>query len=159
MIVSGARLRTDLETGRPGVGKRLKPRNERPGQDLGPQPTGTRRRTLGTVVQRGSRLGDPNEYVAGADWPGGDLLPDAPVAAQYAQGISRNLVAALAGTTVSELARKSGVHRATIHELLAGRTWGDVVTIAKLEDAAGVPLWPGRPERYADAPEARSRHK
>ncbi len=103
------------------------------------------------MVQRGSRLGDPNEYVAGADWPGGDLVPGAPVAAQYAQGISRNLAGALAGTTVSELARRSGVHRTTIHELLAGRTWGDVVTIALLEDAAGVPLWPGRPDRRTPA--------
>ncbi|MBV8980668.1 MAG: helix-turn-helix transcriptional regulator [Acidimicrobiia bacterium] len=44
--------------------------------------------------------------------------------------------------SLSELARRSGVDRSTIYDLLAGRAWIDVSTLARLEAALGTRLWP-----------------
>lgn len=39
------------------------------------------------------------------------------------------------------MATSAGVSVGTVSALLAGRTWGDVVTVARLERALGVELW------------------
>ncbi|WP_342671448.1 helix-turn-helix domain-containing protein [Nonomuraea candida] len=43
------------------------------------------------------------------------------------------------------LAVLSGVNRQTINDLVAGRCWPDVATIAQLEAGLGVRLWPVSP--------------
>jgi hypothetical protein len=41
------------------------------------------------------------------------------------------------------LAAASGVNRQAIADLLAGRSWPDVATVARLGHAIGQPLWLG----------------
>ncbi len=36
--------------------------------------------------------------------------------------------------------------RSTVQDLLAGRTWADLVTLAKLEEVVDAGLWPDRGE-------------
>ncbi|MEV0783300.1 helix-turn-helix transcriptional regulator [Streptomyces sp. NPDC050423] len=40
------------------------------------------------------------------------------------------------------LAEASGVNRQAIADLLAGRSWPDVATVARLGTATGTALWP-----------------
>ncbi len=42
------------------------------------------------------------------------------------------------------LAAEADLAHTTIYDLLAGRTYGDVITIARLEAALGLALWPRR---------------
>lgn len=44
--------------------------------------------------------------------------------------------------TISGLAKRSGVNRTTIYDLLSGQAYIDVVTLARLEHAVGARLWP-----------------
>jgi hypothetical protein len=73
------------------------------------------------------------------DWPNraSDNLD-----AEIARRLAINLRAAMKNASLREMARLSGVDRATIGTILTGRSWPDIVTLAKLERALG-PLWPG----------------
>jgi transcriptional regulator with XRE-family HTH domain len=51
------------------------------------------------------------------------------------------LNAAIAGRSIREVAELTGVDRATIGAVLAGRSWPDILTLAKLERGLGA-LWP-----------------
>jgi transcriptional regulator with XRE-family HTH domain len=64
--------------------------------------------------------------------------------AQVAQAIARALSEAIAaqGLGANELAKRSGVNRQVIANVLAGTTWPDLITIANLETALGATLWP-----------------
>lgn len=44
--------------------------------------------------------------------------------------------------TISGVAERSGVNRTSIHDLLAGTVFIDVVTLARIEHAVGTRLWP-----------------
>ena len=48
------------------------------------------------------------------------------------------------GWSVAALSRASGASRLTIAQCIRGETWCDLLTIANLELALGVDLWPGR---------------
>jgi transcriptional regulator with XRE-family HTH domain len=45
------------------------------------------------------------------------------------------------GTSHSEFARTTGLSRSTIHGVLNGTLWIDVITLARLEAATGRQLW------------------
>lgn len=45
---------------------------------------------------------------------------------------------------VSELQRSTGVARSTIRRIVEGETWPDFVTLARLEEALEIALWPRR---------------
>jgi transcriptional regulator with XRE-family HTH domain len=45
--------------------------------------------------------------------------------------------------SIRSVATAAGVSHVTILNVLAGRAWPDLSTIARLEIALGVPLWPG----------------
>ncbi|MER5909839.1 helix-turn-helix transcriptional regulator [Streptomyces sp. NPDC001982] len=66
--------------------------------------------------------------------------------ARVAQALAARLQAAIdkKGWSVAQLSRSSGVARYTISKALAGEAWPDLLTIANLERALGVDLWPGR---------------
>ncbi|MFJ4851525.1 MULTISPECIES: multiprotein-bridging factor 1 family protein [unclassified Streptomyces] len=66
--------------------------------------------------------------------------------ARVAQALAAKLQAAIDGKqwSVAELSRQSGVARYTITKALAGEAWPDLLTIANLEKALDVDLWPGR---------------
>lgn len=48
------------------------------------------------------------------------------------------------GWSVAEASRRSGVSRMTVAQVLDGAVWCDLLTIANLEKALEVDLWPGR---------------
>jgi len=79
----------------------------------------------------------PSELTPG--WP--DAHSDDPVA-EVARLLCLNVRATLDGRSVRELARLTGVDRATIGTILAGKAWPDLQTVARLEIALGRPLWP-----------------
>ncbi|GAA0940865.1 helix-turn-helix transcriptional regulator [Nonomuraea longicatena] len=75
-------------------------------------------------------------------WPHADLARHP--AAAVVQQIAATLAGILAERRLSlrGLAAASGVNRQSIADLLAGRSWPDVATIALLETALAVRLWP-----------------
>ncbi|MBB5122741.1 hypothetical protein AF335_05020 [Streptomyces eurocidicus] len=66
--------------------------------------------------------------------------------AKVAQALALRLSTVMeAGSwSAARLSRVSGVSRLTIANVLAGRVWPDLLTIASLEQALGCDLWPGR---------------
>uniref|UniRef100_UPI003F4985E4 helix-turn-helix domain-containing protein n=1 Tax=Nonomuraea sp. CA-252377 TaxID=3240003 RepID=UPI003F4985E4 len=75
-------------------------------------------------------------------WPHADLARHP--AAAVVQQIAASLAGILAERRLSlrGLAAASGVNRQSIADLLAGRSWPDVATIALLETALAIRLWP-----------------
>lgn len=74
-------------------------------------------------------------------WPHAQL---ADPGAAAVQNIARTLAAAMAERSLSlrALADTSGVNRQAIADLLGGKSWPDVATVARLGDALGTLLWP-----------------
>ena len=54
----------------------------------------------------------------------------------------------MAGRTLEKLADEAGVGRQTVNDILLGRGWPDIRTVARLEVALEKPLW-GREHRDA----------
>ena len=96
------------------------------------------------MVRRRTRAPHPAELIARGDWPTGQLVDGAPEEAHYAQGIARNLERALQGLSIREIAKAAGLSHSTVYDLLNGVTYGEVITIARLEDVLGTRLWPSR---------------
>ncbi|MET7328457.1 helix-turn-helix transcriptional regulator [Nonomuraea sp. NPDC005650] len=75
-------------------------------------------------------------------WPHADL------AAHPAAAVIQQIAATLAGILAERrlslrgLAAASGVNRQSVADLLAGKSWPDVATIALLETSLGIRLWP-----------------
>ncbi|MFD7552583.1 helix-turn-helix domain-containing protein [Streptomyces sp. NPDC059816] len=70
-------------------------------------------------------------------------------AADVIQAIARTLTEALKSQAKSlrRVADGSGVNRQAIADLIAGRCWPDIATVARLEDFLAVPLYPPRSKR------------
>ncbi|MFD7030624.1 helix-turn-helix domain-containing protein [Streptomyces sp. NPDC059917] len=64
--------------------------------------------------------------------------------AEAVRQIARTLAQALdrLGLSLRAAAAGSGVNRQAIADLLAGRSWPDVATIARLAHFTGIALWP-----------------
>lgn len=77
-------------------------------------------------------------------WPEGTLRKDTPIGVRYAAEITRNLKAAMDGWTQTGLAEEISIARSTLHDILTGRSWPDLSTLAKLEEALQTRLWPDR---------------
>lgn len=102
-------------------------------------PGGTRRSTA------------PRDLAVDPDlWPHA-LLPGHPQA-QVVQAVARAVERELGrqGLSLRQLGLRSGVNRQVITNLLRGDSWPDVVTVSRLEDGLGVPLWPGATSRASD---------
>ncbi|MGA6158135.1 helix-turn-helix domain-containing protein [Stenotrophomonas sp. NPDC087984] len=69
--------------------------------------------------------------------------PGAEAVRQIARALAQALVDQ--GLSLRATAAGSGVNRQAIADLLAGRSWPDVATIARLDAFTGIRLWPGRP--------------
>ncbi|MFB4301056.1 hypothetical protein [Actinomadura sp. NTSP31] len=112
-----------------------------------------------TVVGDNSRAIRPCDFVVEGEWPHARLQEHH--AARVAQAVAANLAAAMAEQAFSakHLGRVSGVNRQTIANLLSGAVWVDMMTIANLESALQVWLWPGpgagQHRRAARRPECR----
>lgn len=74
------------------------------------------------------------------EWPDGSV--DGPAEVRYAQQLAIRLRDAIGGRSLREIARAARVDHTTISAIMAGRRWADLVTIARLETALGVRLWP-----------------
>ena len=79
-------------------------------------------------------------------WPNGDAVADAPRALEHARTVSLRLGDALTGRSVTEVADEADLARSTIYDLLGGRTWPDLISLGKLEDALGIELLPPLPD-------------
>lgn len=90
-------------------------------------------------------------------WPADDTATDAHA---LVQAFVRNLAAYVTeqaghGVSQSELARRSGVAKATMSKVLRGDVWPDSVTVARFEQVAGHRLWNGpitvmSPDHHSD---------
>lgn len=83
----------------------------------------------------------PRAYLASGDWPSGKLVADAPFEARRVAGVAQRLVDAIGERSLRSVAREADVSIGTLSNLVGGRTWGDVVTVVRLERCLGVSLW------------------
>lgn len=88
----------------------------------------------------------PRAALAEGNWPDGPLRPDAPVAAVYAQALSRRLRDVTEGLSLRAVAERTGVDHTTVRDVLRGDVWPDLATIARLETGLGETLWPAVPK-------------
>ena len=75
-------------------------------------------------------------------WP---EQPSADPVAEVARRLVLNLEREIGDRSIRSVAEAAHVDHATLLALLRGRSWPDLVTIARLELGLGVDLWPGRP--------------
>ena len=100
--------------------------------------------TVPPVPQRRGLKTSPCDYLAaGETWPDGPLADDAPDEARFALQVGQRLKAHCEanGLSMNAVSRATNVHTQTVINLLAGRTWGDLPIIYRLEAGLGVRLW------------------
>ena len=83
--------------------------------------------------------------VEGGEWPDGPMVADAPPYAIVTAAIVRAYLAAAGSRSLRSVAGAAGIDPTSLSRTLAGETVPDVHTVAVLEDALGVPLWPTYP--------------
>lgn len=79
-----------------------------------------------------------------APWP--DQPTDDPLA-ETARQFVLNLREAMNGRSIRAVAAECGLGNVTLSNVLAGKAWPDLATIARLEQGLRTPLWPGLPEK------------
>ncbi len=90
-------------------------------------------------------VGAPIEFaVDPAAWPTGRLRAAAPVEAAVARHVAAALEAARGDRSYRSLARECGLSPQTVVNVARGAGWADILTVARLEAALQVPLWPAR---------------
>jgi hypothetical protein len=77
--------------------------------------------------------------LAGAPWP---TVPSADPIGETARLFVVNLVAAIGADSIRSVAAKCGVNHVTLQNVVAGKVWPDLATIARLEHGIGQGLWP-----------------
>ena len=100
--------------------------------------------TVPAVPSRRGLKTNPCDYLAaGGTWPEGPLAEDAPDEARFALQVGQRLKAHCEGNGLSmnAVSRATNVHTQTVINLLAGRTWGDLPILFRLEAGLGVSLW------------------
>jgi transcriptional regulator with XRE-family HTH domain len=75
-------------------------------------------------------------------WP---TRPSSDPVAEVARRLAVNVEREIGGRSIRSVAEAAQVDHATLLGLLRGRSWPDLVTIAKLERGLGADVWPGRP--------------
>lgn len=87
----------------------------------------------------------PNELTS--SWPD---VPSTDPAGEMARRFTLKLQAAMGDRGVRDVARDAGINHSTLISLLAGKTWPDFLTMARLETALHTQLWPGTVELHGD---------
>jgi hypothetical protein len=91
----------------------------------------------------------PRSWVAeGGEWPAGPLLPDAPPYAVVTASIVSAYRSAAGSRSLRSVAGSAGIDPTSLGRMLNGETVPDVHTVAVLEVALGVPLWPDYPRAH-----------
>ena len=94
------------------------------------------------MSRRRGLLSTPRDYLAaGATWPDGPLVSDAPPEARLLQAISTRLRDKTSGRSTSEVARQCDLATQTVFNILNGATWAEVPSIARLEYHINIDLW------------------
>ena len=101
--------------------------------------------TLSRVPRRSRAYQVPRDWVVEGSWPTGRFSPEAPEIVAYAVEVASRLRAAIAGMNKTKLSQRAEIKRSTLYDVLAGTSWVDTVTLAKLETTLGVRLWPEEP--------------
>ena len=83
----------------------------------------------------------PDAVACVGTWPDGRLAPKAPPEARQARANAAALREALQGRSIREVADEADLAHTTVYDLLAGKTYGDVITLARLEAVLGTPIW------------------
>lgn len=84
----------------------------------------------------------PRDHVVAGHWPHAEL--DGDHAASIAQELSSRLAEAIAdrGGNINAISKAARVNWQTIMNVLQGRGWATLATVADLEQALDVDLWP-----------------
>lgn len=92
------------------------------------------------MPRRSGISGPPRSYVVSGGWPAGTI--DGPPEAHYAVEVARRLAKAIGERSLRSVAREAGLDHTTVRALVEGERWPDLITIARLEVALDVRLWP-----------------
>ena len=96
-----------------------------------------RRKPKDPELQEPIELKPPREYVAeGGKWPQGPLVDNTPQEVLLAQGIACAILRYSnkpKKRSRREVARKANIGYQTLYNFLDGKTWPNIVTIARLE--------------------------
>lgn len=87
----------------------------------------------------------PREWVVSGEWPSGSFDPETPDAVAHAVAVATALESALEGRNKSAVAAAAEIERSTLYDILAGKSWADMLTLAKLEAHLDATLWPREP--------------
>lgn len=77
---------------------------------------------------------------ASLDWP---TEPCGDPVAETVRLLAVRTLQVMAGRSQQDVADACGIDRSAVSDLLAGRSWPDVQTLARLELGLGEQLWPG----------------
>ena len=100
--------------------------------------------TVPAVPPRRGLKTSPCDYLAAdGTWLEGPLADDAPDEARFAMEVGQRLKAHCEanGLSMNAVSRATNVHTQTVINLLAGKTWGDLPIIYRLEAGLGARLW------------------
>ena len=92
----------------------------------------------------------PAHYMPAGMWPDGPLVPDAPNEVYLAAALAIRLRKHMRGRTLDKMAELTGLGRQTIDNILIGKGWPDIRTVARLEVVLKQRLW-GKEHRTAAA--------
>lgn len=81
-------------------------------------------------------------------WP---TTPSRDVAGEKARLLALNLRSALGSASIRSIAGKAGLDERTLRNILSGAKWPDLRTIALLEAALKVSLWPASVDRGSES--------
>ena len=99
------------------------------------------------VSTRRKKLSKPRDYLLeGGKWPHGRFRRDAPEELEFYLEIVRRLRKICddeerKGVTIADIASAAKLSTATVYNILEGNSWGELLTIYRLEKALDKKLW------------------
>ena len=97
---------------------------------------------------------NPRCYLASGTWPDGPLVKKHPPEAVLAKHISTTFrnVCKFRGLSTRQAAAVVKISQKAVHNLLNGRSWPDLTTIARVEGNLGIQLWTSQYNAGSDEP-------
>jgi hypothetical protein len=97
------------------------------------------------MPRRSTFYGVPKDWISNGEWPTCTFRHDAPAEVAVAVAIAKALSQALETRNKTQVASAAQIERSTLYDIIAGRSWPDTVTLAKLERELDQGLWPSHP--------------